>query len=732
MTAETLDATTITPTAQDYMRDHLWGKAAELLASQPKREVNEEFQLNICRNLAALKEYRPVIYEKLLKAGGDSRYSVGMAACGHPTVMYKAESGAVCSLSPGNQPVASLTTIFSEIKENYQAGRAMVVLGMGDGYFLKSCSLSPPKMMFQSEQSVYLLEPDTQALLACMTIHDYSGANGPIAQQRFRWFVGPEYESEVRESLMTNLFNPPPMFDISQSPRSKEIGAVVTGILEDLYQKYLRLQAEVIQHYAAMTAAGLAELFSDRPPRQPRILLITTRCSSVLQYSTQDAAAGLREIGWDARVLIEPAPFYENTALKVMDLLHEFRPDAVFQIDHLRSEWKDMFPPQLPFVCWVQDHMPHLTTAASGATITNRDFLLCGMPRMYTDRFGYPNRQLLQMPKLTRVPQRPSTTPIQGDHLAYVSSASELPEQRAAQVIGDEAADSPLRVILAKACELMTAVYAAEQSLGTIGAVDVVVKEAEALLGLTINDAELRRRVNEKLFDRLNNALYRQQALRWAKRIAEKHHLTLAIYGAGWDRHPEFALHARGAIEYGEKLEAMTRETCINLVLEPTLNISHQRLLDALVAGGFCLIRHSPSNLLFQEFLNFICEHAEESASNVEEVRRSIPETERDEFEKLMQRFEEFSVLGDPVVHVRGLMVSEILLRRPSPLPCLNEVSFGSQAEMEERIISHLNNPERRRAIAEKQRIDVESRFSYAHGMKRMAGWISGLLREEA
>jgi hypothetical protein len=81
---------------------------------------------------------------------------------------------------------------------------------------------------------------------------------------------------------------------------------------------------------------------------------------------------------------------------------------------------------------------------------------------------------------------------------------------------------------------------------------------------------------------------------------------------------------------------------------------------------------------------------------------------------------------------VRGLMASEILLRREQSLPCLDQVSFETEPQMEDRIVSHLNNDTRRTKIAHEQRIDVERRFSYAHGMKRMTAWIAGLLREEA
>ena len=50
--------------------------------------------------------------------------------------------------------------------------------------------------------------------------------------------------------------------------------------------------------------------------------------------------------------------------------LAEFKPDLVFQIDHLRYEHGDLFPPELPFVCWIQDHLANLRTPEADRPIT--------------------------------------------------------------------------------------------------------------------------------------------------------------------------------------------------------------------------------------------------------------------------------------------------------------------------------------------------------------------------
>ena len=718
-------------TVQAHLGAHRWADAAQVLAALPSRQSSEQFQLNICRNLAAMKQFRPTVYQAILHASEPERYTVGAAASGHPTIFHRADDGSQVPLSPGNQPVAALSSTFASIKEPYQAGRAMAILGMGDGYLLKSCALNPPALAFGTQQAVYLLEPDAQAVLACMTIHDYTGADGPIEQERFIWCVGGEFMAAARECLIGEQYNPAPVIEVSQSPNSRQIGVQLKALLAEQFSLFKKNQASVSAYYAAIAREQWREVFGANPPRTPRVLLVTTRCSSVLQYSTRDAAEGFQAIGWEPRIFIEPKPHHAFSAAKIIEIVAEFQPDLIFQIDHLRSEWNELFPLQLPFVCWVQDHMSSLTNTAAGASVTSRDFLLCGMPGMYTDRFGYPARQFLQLPKLTRIPLRPASGRSDGDDLVYVSSASAVPRERAMEIVKGQSESSPARRILAGCCERMIAHYETGGSLPMIGSIEPLLAETEGEVGIAITDPEARRRTLETLFDRLNNALYRQQAMRWAKSIAGRHGLKLSVYGPGWDRNPEYASYARGTILYGEPLESLTRSSKINLVLEPTLNISHQRLLDALVAGGFCLIRHHPANVLFQNFLNFLTRHAPPSACTVGQVRAALAGESREAFERQLDGLAEYAVLGDPVTHMRGLRNSEILLDRPEALPNLSDVSFNSESEMEALVLSFLADEGKRREIARRQRIDVEARFSYAHGMKRVTAWIGNLLAEE-
>src|SRR5438270_11266916 len=107
--------------AQEHMRHRRWAAAAAALgpvADDPQARS----QATICRNLAALQVHRPAVYAAVLGGAGQERYTVGPAACRHPTVYARDGNGSLVSCSPGHQPVAARSAAFATIEQNYQAG----------------------------------------------------------------------------------------------------------------------------------------------------------------------------------------------------------------------------------------------------------------------------------------------------------------------------------------------------------------------------------------------------------------------------------------------------------------------------------------------------------------------------------------------------------------------------------------------------------------------------------
>ena len=186
-----------------------------------------------------------------------------------------------------------------------------------------------------------------------------------------------------------------------------------------------------------------------------------------------------------------------------------------------------------------------------------------------------------------------------------------------------------------------------------------------------------------------------------------------------------------GTIGYGADLESLTRSTKINLKLEPFFCVSHQRLLDGLVAGGFFLIREHPADKLNSELNEFIWKHLDPSVESADEARASIDPAQRGSLEDLLSRARCLAEFGDPIGLIRGVQRASVLRRGESPLPHLAEVSFHDPQSFQQRIESYLNEPALRRSMAEAQRQAVESHRSYAAGMRHVMRSIGHLIAAE-
>jgi len=91
---------------------------------------------------------------------------------------------------------------------------------------------------------------------------------------------------------------------------------------------------------------------------------------------------------------------------------------------------------------------------------------------------------------------------------------------------------------------------------------------------------------------RLNNALFRHQALEWASDFARHRGLVFHLWGKGWDKHPTLAHHARGEADNQDDLKYIYHASKVNLQLSP-FTTAHQRSFECLSAGGFLIARRT-------------------------------------------------------------------------------------------------------------------------------------------
>lgn len=734
-TANPDDAKAAPEQARHAIRQGDYPAALRTLRPVAASDPESRFTQNLARNLAQLARHRPDVLSELGDPTDIEPYRLIVGPTGHPTVARTAD-GVTTPLAPKADPIAQLKSVAENLPTDPRAHGGFALIGAGDGYLLQYLAQQPDGLLGM-QQAVYLIEPDPRLVCAMLHVLDHGGSGGAIAQGRFQWFVGEQWALRLAERFDREADLPRPASWIQSPPHGAEAAEAMRGVLkEDKHRQQQvseRLGARAADP-ARYDAERLAELFEGRGDRAPRALLLTSRFTTVLQYATQDTAAALEELGWETRMVKEADPWRRTTARLLAEAFDAFDPDMVFQIDHLRQELAEWFPNEVPFVCWIQDHLAHLTDAEAGRKLGRRDFVLTSVGPLYTDLYEYPARQVVGMAKLTRVPPRPAESEPTTNDLAYVSNASRTPAALREDLLANCAKAPKVRDAVAGACDELMSRYERGESVSELRVVGQLLDRAAAAVGIEFPSAAMRRSVVTHLFEGVNNALYRQQALGWAAQIAEDMGLSFALYGQGWDEHPDFARFARGPIAYGPELEATTRRTRINLQIVPYFCL-HQRLLDGLVAGGFFLVRHHPTDDLLPGFSRLLETRFDPEVHSVEDARAAARGELRDELEWWLDRTRNIADIGfdvDIVQWVRGCQQADLLGRDAHALPDLGEVSFADADQLRERIDRFMNDSDAASRIAQRQRSAVETRLTYTAGVGRAVRNISALLRDEA
>lgn len=704
-----------------------WAEAAATLAALPQREANVEALRRYAGNLAALERHRPEVYRLLMSTPAGEGYELDHASA-LPTVLRRTPGGAK-PIVPTGDPRRNLEQAAAHLKA---FGASPIALaGVGDGHVLRHLAEHPPATPLKNEQAVFVIEPDVDLLRATLLLQDFAKSGGPIAQPRFVWSVGPRWHESLLASLAAQPQLPMPTQVLNQSTDAAVVIDRYREIAAAFEAADVALRRELEEHYAKVPAAAFAAAMRGELARPPRAVLVTSRFTTVLQHSTRDTAEALAHLGWDAHVLIEDAPHLQLTVRHIRKRLHELRPDLVIVLDHLRYEYGDLFPPNLPFACWIQDELANLTCEKAGRSITPRDFVWTPAGVTYAGRYAYPLRQCVYLEKLTRMPQRPATWAHGEDDLAFVSNASQRPEQLVGAIVALAGDRADVRELLQACCDRVLLAYRRGDHLHSYSQVRDILAEESLRLDAPPLPAETRERIVLEVFSKLNNALYRQQALGWAAAAADALGLRLSLYGSGWETHPTFARHARGPVAYGPALEEVTRRARINLQVVPYAAL-HQRLLDGIAAGGFFLVRSHPLDALLPE-LERLGRELPDGLDRLDDARRHLRGEALAALESTAKRYRVLCehAGADPIALAKGMVRQGAGPRLCNP-PRLGEVSFRDATTLRRLIARYVHDEPARRAVWREQCGYVERVMTYRGDLPRVLGLMADLLDAEA
>lgn len=363
--------------------------------------------------------------------------------------------------------------------------------------------------------------------------------------------------------------------------------------------EHARLAQQAAEMYDGRDAAWWARRYAaaaEAAGRPLRVLVPTCRYTTYVQHAAGDLAAALEAAGCEARVLIEPDAHSKFSSVAYLRALVEFEPDLIVLVNYTRSWLGPWMPRTVPFVCWIQDAMPHQFDAAAGAAQGELDFLVGHVHPELRERFGYPEGRSLSFPVVASARKfhggevGPALRERYACEVALVSHHSEPPEALHARLVAEAGGDGRVRSLLGA---LRPRVEEALRNTMVHGPLNLL----RHVSGVTAREV-LGREPDAKLLTTLYrhyalpmaDRILRHEAVAWAAEVAERRGWRLRLYGRGWERHERFGRYAAGEVEHGEALRACYRSAAAHLHVSVN-TLVHQRVLECAMSGGLPIVR---------------------------------------------------------------------------------------------------------------------------------------------
>ncbi len=479
---------------------------------------------------------------------------------------------------------------------------------------------------------VVVIQEDPAEFLAGLALADQT----MLAHPGLELVIGPGASAELERRLATRL-------DCNLGEICLEVPGTATRApgLHDALARATAAQLAQARHDAATSAeryrprdrAWWSARYAQAGFR-PRVLIPTTRYSTFIRHSSADIAAALRDWGCDVRVLDEPDSSSCLTTAGFARAVANFEPDLVILINYTRRLAGAAIPANLPFVCWVQDAMPHLFTTATGSAQGPFDFLVGHLHWAFFETFGYPRARGMGLPVLASrrkfAPKAPSQSEggegVGGGRclsdaqrftcdVACVTHHSETPEQFRDRMIreagsgsgsGGNAGGAHGTGVVEQVYDALVHIAADPLAETLASRVKRATEDALRAAGLVADPARVTG-VAMSIAWPLLDRLLRHQTLHWTAEIARRRNWRFHLYGRGWANHPTLGAFDQGELAHGTALRTAYRSAAAHLHVSPHTNL-HQRVMECALAGGLPLCRLT---------LDWVCQLGGFAASNL-------------------------------------------------------------------------------------------------------------------
>ena len=612
-----------------------------------------------------------------------------------------------------------------------QISWSIAIGGLGYGWLWDRISKLPCKCDSAPghRPPVYLLTNDPERLWAVLHVMDWVQL---LADPRFRIIVGPDAWRQLNKLLVDNPSWPQPKASLGVEPGifPADLNLLLKSIDDQIDGKAAGLRAQIGLLYPDTSGAHWAARLSGS---RLRVLGITCRYTTFLQYSMQDWLAAFERLGHETKMVIEPADHLVLGPTGVAQAILDFQPDLIVIIDHYRAELESV-PPSIPCVMYVQDRLNNIFSLEGGQKQSARDYCV-GFGRLHlSQRYGYPAERFLPSPvginelRFDSEELSPEDRERFGCDVSYVSHASRPADQLMREHVVKSG--SPL---IARLCDDLYQRMEAWYAQGGPALGDVALKKMVEQ-GMESTCVQLEPHCVPEIVEFLNhsvsNSMFRHQSLLWLAEMG----VRLNIWGKGWDSHPKLCRYARGIADNRVDLPKIYRASKINLQVIPHGAV-HQRLLDGLAAGAFFLIRHTPGDAAGMPYLR-LWEWCRRNGINSDAQMRTQADAEA---RNCIAQID--ALLGyDTAAYQTSLYEcleatadSDFLILASAIWPeHYSQVAFDSRDELQAKVEKYLGDESTRGRIAQEMRQVVIDKCSYVSINHRLLKFIQDDLHRQA
>ncbi len=471
------------------------------------------------------------------------------------------------------------------------------------GALLRRVYRGTSKMLLNFAPRIYLLEPDPTALGLLLYTSDDVDA---LCHERTTLLVGPGCVAELASILEEHPERAPPEYLVRlptvRGPMAEDVPEAVREVAAVQADRSRAVIERVRDQYMRLPGGHWRRRFDEAAGGGLRVLSMTSRFTTVLQYAVRDLKAAFEALGHRFELLIEPNDHDLITTWDMAGMLDAFQPDLIVVIDHLRGEYAHCIPPKVPYVCWIQDQLPHLMRPEAGRSHGPLDFYVAPELSQFVRTYEYPPDRGMSWTMATNE-EVYSAAPLPESRLSphrcdfsFVSNQSALPEEFHARLRCQMEATPRGQQLLDHLFDMLRA-GADERHPPCCRSAMQLLAQAREEIGIAPSTTRLMDQVARRYLHPIAELIFRQQALAWVADYCDQTGRALHVYGTGWESHPRFARYARGVVSNGQVLRAVYQASRINLQIIGSGAV-HQRLLDGLAAGGFFLIRSCPIDVL--------------------------------------------------------------------------------------------------------------------------------------